>query len=161
MSPQRTAIQPALQRILSEESAGLNELEGLLARETHILQGEDVTAIQHIGSERHRCVERLTRLDAERGDLCRMLSFGSGLTAIEKLLGWADPQGQLQAQWQSNLQVASRCREINDRNGAIVAVKLGRVQKRLALLRGSPLPPVYSPRPARHTALAARDLGQA
>lgn len=161
MSPQRTAILPALQRILSEESAGLNELEALLARETQILQGEDVTAIQRIGSERHRCVERLTRLDAERADLCRMLSFGNGLTAIEKLLAWTDPQGQLRARWQSNLQVAGRCREINDRNGAIVAVKLGRVQKRLALLRGSPLPPVYGPRPARHTGLAARDLGRA
>ncbi|HWG76186.1 MAG TPA: flagellar protein FlgN [Steroidobacteraceae bacterium] len=161
MNQQRTAMQPALQRILSEESAGLNELEGLLESETHILQGEDVNAIQRIGTERHRCVERLTRLDAERADLCRMLSFGSGLAAIEKLLAWTDPQGQLRTQWLSNLQVASRCREINDRNGAIVAVKLGRVQKRLALLRGSPLPPVYGPRPTRHTGLAARDLGQA
>jgi flagellar biosynthesis protein FlgN len=161
VSPQRSEIEPALQRILVEESAGLGELQTLLGRETHILQGEDVAAIQTIGSERHRCVERLTRLDAERSDLCRMLSFGSGIAALEKLLAWADPQGQLRRQWQSNLQLARRCREINDRNGAIVAVKLGRVQQRLALLRGSPLPPVYGPRPLRHTALAARDLGRA
>jgi flagellar biosynthesis protein FlgN len=161
VSPQRTEIQPALRRILSEESAGLTELEGLLARETEILQGEDIAAIQSIGSERHRCVERLTRLDTERADLCRMLSFGKGLASLEKLLAWADPQGQLRLQWQANLQVARRCREINDRNGAIVSVKLGRVQQRLALLRGSPLPPVYGPRPARHAALAARDLGRA
>jgi flagellar biosynthesis/type III secretory pathway chaperone len=161
VNPQRTTVQPALQRMLSEESAGLNELEALLVRETHILQGEDVAAIHSIGSERHRCVERLTRLDAERGDFCRMLSFGSGLAAVEKLLAWADPLGELRAQWQSNLQVAYRCREINDRNGAIVAVKLGRVQQRLALLRGSPMPSVYGRRPSRHMALAARDLGRA
>ncbi len=54
MSPQRTEIQPALLRILSEESAGLTELEALLERETHSLQGEDIGAIQSIGSERHR-----------------------------------------------------------------------------------------------------------
>lgn len=161
MSPQRSEIAPALQRLLAEESAGLGELEQLLTRETRILQGEDVAAIQGIGSERHRCVERLIRLDAERSDLCRMLSFGTGIAALEKLVTWADPQGQLRDQWQSNLQVARRCREINDRNGAIVAVKLGRVQQRLALLRGSPLPQVYGPRPLRHTALAARDLGSA
>jgi flagella synthesis protein FlgN len=161
VSPQRSEIAPALQRLLAEESAGLGELEALLARETHILQGEDVAAIQGIGSERHRCVERLIRLDAERLDLCRMLSFGTGVAALEKLVSWADPQGQLQDQWQSNLRIARRCREINDRNGSIVAVKLGRVQQRLALLRGSPMPPVYGPRPQRHTALAARDLGSA
>ncbi len=161
MSVSRAQILPTLQRILTEEAAGLTELEGLLERETHILQGEDIAAIQSIGTERHRSVERLTRLDAERGDLCRMLSFGSGLAALDKLLAWADPQGDLRRHWDSNLLVARRCREINDRNGAIVAVKLGRVQQRLAVLRGSPLPPVYGPRPARHAALAARDLGRA
>jgi len=161
VSPQRAQIAPALQRMLAEESAGLGELEALLGRETHVLQGEDVAAIHAIGTERHRCVERLTRLDAERTDLCRMLSFGTGLAALERLLAWADPEGQLGARWQTNLQLARRCREINDRNGAIVAVKLGRVQQRLALLRGSPMPPVYGPRPLRHTALAARDLGSA
>jgi len=161
VSPQQAQIQPALQRILAEESAGLTELETLLGRETDILQGEDVAAIQSIGSERHRCVERLTRLDAERADLCRMLSFGNGIAALGKLFGWADPAGQLHRQWEANLLVARRCREINDRNGAIVAVKLGRVQQRLALLRGNPLPQVYGPRPSRHPALAARDLGRA
>jgi flagellar biosynthesis/type III secretory pathway chaperone len=161
VTPQRSDIAPALQRLLAEESAGLGELEELLTRETHILQGEDVAAIQGIGSERHRCVERLIRLDTERSDLCRMLSFGSGIAALDKLVAWADPQGQLRQQWQSNLQVARRCREINDRNGAIVAVKLGRVQQRLAMLRGSPVSQVYGRRPLRHTALAARDLGSA
>ena len=161
MSPQRAQIAPALQRLLTEESGGLSELEALLTRETQVLQGEDVTAIHNIGSERHRCVERLTRLDAERTDMCRMLSFGDGVGALETLLSWADPQGQLQQQWQSNLDTARRCREINDRNGAIVAVKLGRVQQRLAVLRGSPLPAVYGPKPLRHAALAARDLGSA
>lgn len=161
MSPQRAQIQPALQRILSEEAAGLAELEQLLERETQVLQSEDLAAIQNVGTARHRCVEQLTRLDAERGDLCRMLCFGKGLTAVEKLLVWADPAGQLTLSWQSNLQIARRCRDLNDRNGAIVAVKLDRVQQRLAVLRGSPAPQVYGRRPGRHTALAARPLGRA
>lgn len=161
MSPQRAQIQPALQRILSEEAAGLTELEVLLERETQILKGEDLAAIQSIGSARHRCVERLTRLDAERADLCRMLSFGRGRGAVEKLLAWADPQGELKRGWMANLQVAGRCRDINDRNGAIVAVKLSRVQQRLAVLRGTPMPQVYGRKPGRHSALAARPLGRA
>jgi flagellar biosynthesis/type III secretory pathway chaperone len=161
VSPQRSQIRPALQRILHEEAAGLTELEQLLHRETEVLQGEDIAAIQSIGTARHRCVERLTRLDGERADLCRMLSFGKGLAAVEKLLVWTDPQGELKLGWQANLQIARRCRDINDRNGAIVAVKLGRVQQRLAVLRGGPIPQVYGRKPGRHVALAARPLGRA
>lgn len=158
---QRAEIQPHLQRILSEEARWLAELEGLLQRETQVLQGDDVAAIQTIGGARHRCVERLTGLDAERADLCRMLSFGSGPGALHKLLSWADPQASLQQQWQSNLQVARRCRELNDRNGAIVSVKLGRVRQILGKLRGTPAPSVYGPKAARHGALGARNLGRA
>lgn len=154
-------IQPHLQRILGEEAHLLAELQGLLERETTILQGDDVAAIQNIGSERHRCVERLTQLDAERADSCRLLSFGRGAAAVEKLFGWCDGSGALQRQWLSNLQLARRCKELNDRNGAIVTVKLGHIQQLLGKLRGTPAPAVYGPKAARFGALAPRDLGRA
>jgi len=48
----------------------------LLQHETAILRGDDVEAIANIGSSRQRCVDALTRLDGERADSCRMLSFG-------------------------------------------------------------------------------------
>ncbi len=155
------AVQPHLERILAEEARLLAELEVLLSRETSVLQGEDVAAIQSIGSERHSCVERLTQLDRERADVCRMLSFGGGGIAVEKLLAWADPSAALQAHWRQNLQVARRCKELNDRNGAIVSVKLGRVQQLLGKLRGATKPPVYGPKAARYGALGARNLGRA
>ncbi len=161
MSARPTEIQPHLRRILSEEAQLLSDLERLLERETQILQSEDVAAIQNIGGARHGCVERLTRLDAERLDLCRMLSFGSGAPALQRLFDWADTDGSLKRLWQSNLQVAHRCKQLNDRNGAIVTVKLGRVQQMLGQLRGSPPPAVYGPKAARFGAPGARNLGRA
>jgi flagellar biosynthesis protein FlgN len=161
MSVRPAEIQPHLHRILLDEARLLSELERLLERETHILQGEDVAAIQNIGGARHGCVERLTRLDAERADLCRMLSFGSGPQALQRLFEWADTNSSLHRQWQSNLQVAQRCKQLNDRNGAIVTVKLGRVQQLLGQLRGTPAPPVYGPKAARYGAPVARNLGRA
>jgi flagellar biosynthesis/type III secretory pathway chaperone len=161
VSVQRAEIRPHLQRILSEESRLLVELERMLERETLVLQAEDVAAIQNIGSARHGCVERLTRLDAERGDLCRMLSFGGGTAGLKRLLDWAQADGSLREQWQSNLQVARRCKDLNDRNGAIVSVKLGRVQQLLGQLRGNPPPSVYGPKAARYGAPGARNLGRA
>jgi flagellar biosynthesis protein FlgN len=161
VSLQPEQMQPHLRRILSEEAQLLAELERLLERETHVLQGEDVAAIHDIGAARHGCVERLTRLDGERADLCRMLCFGTGAPALQRLFDWADADGSLQQQWGANLQVAARCKQLNDRNGAIVSVKLGRVQQRLGQLRGSAAPAVYGPKAARYGAPGARHLGRA
>ena|SRR5665213_1432 len=158
---QRAQIQPHLQRILAEEAQLLAELEALLHQETQILQGDDLAAIHNIGAARHHCVDRLTRLDGERSDLCRMLSFGSGTGALKKLFTWADPDSALRGQWQSNLERARRCKDLNDRNGAIVTVKLGRVQQLLGKLRGTQAPSVYGPKAGRYARLDARNLGRA
>jgi len=161
MSVQRADVQQHLQRILDEEARLLADLEIVLRQETEILRGEDHNAIQNIGASRHRYVDRLTRLDAERADSCRMLSFGSGPGALDKLLGWADQGGALRAQWTSNLELVRRCKRLNDLNGAIVAARLNRVQKLLGKLRGSSPSPVYSPRGARYGSLGPRELGRA
>src|SRR5271166_6594232 len=110
MSVQRVDVQQHLRRILDEEAQLLAELELVLQQETEILRGEDSDAIQHIGANRHRCVDRLTRLDAERADSARMLSFGSGPGALDKLLAWADQDGALRAHWNSNLELVRRCK---------------------------------------------------
>ena len=77
------------------------------------------------------------------------------------MLDWADPSGGLKSQWSTNLELARRCKAINDQNGAIVAAQLGRVQQLLGKLRGTSAPPVYSARGARYGSLGARDLGRA
>ncbi len=161
MSVQRAEVYAHLDHILAEERRLLAELEQLLQQETASLQGDDLGAMQRIGRARHQCVELLTRLDSERADSCRMLSFGTGRGALEKLLDWADPSAQLQQRWRANLDLARRCKEHNDRNGAIVNVKLGRVQRLLAKLRGVPPSPVYGRKGTRGGTLGARDLGRA
>ncbi len=161
MSVRRPDVQLHLRRILDEEARLLAELEQVLRHETDILSSEDSDAIQNIGANRHRCVDRLTRLDAERADSCRMFSFGTGPGALDELLGWADSDGALRAQWTSNLELARRCKRLNDQNGAIVAARLQRVQQLLGKLRGSSPPPVYSQRGARYGSLDPRELGTA
>jgi flagellar biosynthesis protein FlgN len=161
MSVQRAEVYQHLDHILAEEGRLLAELEQLLQQETQSLQNDDLDAIRRIGTERHRCVELLTRLDGERADSCRMLSFGTGGGALQKLLHWADPSSQLQRRWQDNLELARRCKEHNDRNGAIVSVKLSRVQRLLGKLRGAAPAPVYGRKGSREGALGARDLGRA
>ncbi|HEY2418490.1 MAG TPA: flagellar protein FlgN [Steroidobacteraceae bacterium] len=150
-----------LNRILAEEARLLGEFERVLRQETEIVRGEDTAAIERIGDQRHSYVDTLTRLDAERAEACRMFSFGNGRDALERLFQWADSSGALQRQWLTNLELARRCKNANDQNGAIVAAKLGRVQQLLGKLRGASAPPVYSAKGARYGDLGLRDLGRA
>src|SRR5580692_11907228 len=109
MSLQPADVHRTLSHILEDESRLLAELEALLQQETAILRRDDVNEITSIGSRRQRCVDSLTRLDSERADTCRMLSFGQGRGALAKLYAWSDPSGTLNSMWQANLQIARRC----------------------------------------------------
>jgi flagellar biosynthesis protein FlgN len=161
MSVQPGEVRQHLDRMLGDEARLLAELEQILRRESEVVRGDDSLAIENIGGSRQHCVDNLSRLDAERTATCRMLSFGEGRTGFEKLLAWCDLDRQLRARWQRNLEVARRCKELNDRNGAVVALKLGQVQQLLATLRGGSVEPVYGRQGARFDGFARRELGQA
>jgi flagellar biosynthesis/type III secretory pathway chaperone len=161
MSMARHDVQKLLSGILAEEGQLLLELHRVLEQETDVVSGEDADAIARIGTNRHRCVNRLAQLAAERSDTGRMLSFGSDGAGLARLFDWADPDAMLHAKWNANLELARRCRSINEKNGAVVAAKLDRVQKLLGKLRGVAPPPVYSAKGSRYGNLGARDFGLA
>jgi flagellar biosynthesis/type III secretory pathway chaperone len=161
MSVQPGDVLKHLRRILTDEARLLGEFEQVLRQETEVVRGEDTRAIERIGDQRHGYVDALTRLDAERAEACRMFSFGNGRGGLDRLFQWADPSGALQRQWLSNLELARRCKTLNDQNGAIVGAKLGRVQQLLGKLRGASAPSVYSAKGARYGNLGLRDLGRA
>jgi flagellar biosynthesis/type III secretory pathway chaperone len=161
MTLQRADIQLHLTRILDEESRLLTQLQALLLDEAAILGRNDIEAITHIGSTRQHCVDALTRLDAERADTCRMLSFGQGGAALTSLYQWCDASGALNSKWLANLKLARQCQRLNDTNGAVVTAKLSRVQQLLMAIRGTSAPPVYSARASRYGVLGRRNLGRA
>lgn len=161
MSVQPEAIRQHLDRILTEEAALLAELEQVLTREADAVRGDDPNAIENIGGARHHCIDALMRLDAERVGACRMLSLGSGPSAIERLLAWCDSNEALRRRWQANLAVTRRCKDLNDRNGAIVTLKLEHVRQRLAAMRGSTAGPVYGRQGLPYQGIARRELAQA
>jgi flagellar biosynthesis/type III secretory pathway chaperone len=161
MTVQAGDVRTHVARLIAEEAELLLSLENLLKLETGVLRGDDTDAIERIGATRHACTAALTRLAGERNSSCRMLSFGEGRDAFEKLLAWCDPSGELLRRWQVNLAQARRCKDFNDRNGALVAVKLNHVQKLLTAMRGGDADPVYAAQPTRFAGFATRELGQA
>lgn len=158
------AVQPGdvrrhAEALISEEALLLGRLEQLLASEGSVLRGDDISAIERVGANRHDCTAALTRLAGERDNNCRLLSFKPGRNGFEQLLRWCDASGALLQRWQSNLAQARRCRDLNDRNGAVVAVKLNHVQTLLGALRGEVAEPVYSQQPRPMAGFATRELG--
>lgn len=157
--PRSVDARRLLSDLIEREQALLAGLARILQDELKVLAGEDADAIQGIGASRQRCIASLTELEAERRAACRQLGFGSGREALPNTLAWCDPDGSLQRRWQANLEQARRCRAQNERNGAVVSLRLGNVRKLLATLRGNPAPSTYGPGSRSNLALLPREIG--
>jgi flagellar biosynthesis/type III secretory pathway chaperone len=123
-------------RLIAEQRDLLARYEHLLDREAAALRTDDVAAIEGAGADRQECSSELLRVDEERRQACRMLGYGDGGDAFERLLADCDPGGELARNWQSLHDVLVRCKHANDRNGAVVTAKLRRVEALLTMLRG-------------------------
>lgn len=123
-----------LERLLRDETQLLQTLEQQLEAEYGLLKANDINGLESAGAARQETVARLLRLDDERRSLCRMLGHGEGNAAMAGLLRWCDSAGSLSGDYERCAAQAQRCREQNDRNGALVAARLNRVSGMLRQL---------------------------
>lgn len=153
------ACREALASILSTEAAALTELAGLLEREHSLLEANDVDSLERVMEERQETVGRLLRAEDERKNLCRMHGRDPDAVGSEQLMAWCDPRGTLRSQWAKCADGAARCRELNDRNGALVMARMKRVETLLGALTGTPPEtPTYGPKGAYAPPRAGRVL---
>lgn len=139
-----------LGRLLADETRLLATLEQQLGREHELLKSNDVDGLDLAARERQTCVAGLMRIDDERRNLCRLLGRSPDQAGLAALLEWCDPQGSLAAAHAECALHAQRCREQNDRNGALVAARLSRVSGMLNMLAANGSGSTYEPRtPAR------------
>lgn len=141
MAPDNRRLDPALARqhfeqLLKDESGNLEKLEKLLSQEHELLGSSDVEALDRAGNARQACIAELLRIEDERRSMCRMLGFPADLSGLQRLLQWCDPTNGLYPRWTACMQQASRCRQLNERNGALVTAKLKRVEGLLGVLTG-------------------------
>jgi flagellar biosynthesis protein FlgN len=154
---ERTECREQLGRLISDESRALDELSVLLEREHGYLEANDVVSLDGATRERQRCVARIFRVDEQRRLLCHDLGYSLDLQGLEKMLRWCDPRGTLAAAWAECSAAAAKCRQLNDRNGALVGARLKHVQARLGtLIEGRREAVTYGPRGAYAQASAGR-----
>lgn len=140
------ACREQFNRHLSDESALLTLLEQQLRREHELLVANDIEGLENAGSARQQTVARLLRLDDERRDLCRLRNLPQDAAGLATLLSWCDPTGSLATAQAQCATQAQRCREQNERNGALVTARLNRVNGMLGMIAPGNPASTYQPR---------------
>lgn len=134
-------------RLVEEESKTLAELAVLLEREHALLvQNRSVEALEDACEARQICMGTLLRIQDERRGMLRLLGLPDAPASLDALLARCDPDGALRSRWTATLEQARVCRELNDRNGALVNARMRRVEGLLNVLTGQrAAPTLYGP----------------
>ena len=141
------ASRECLAGLLSEEATELRLFEELLEQEHEAIIAKDMEKIDATARSRQDRTGSLARIEAQRRLLCRMHGLSADRPGLEALMGWCDPEGSLLPTLRDCAERAVRCRDLNDKNGTLVAALLQHVERRLAVLRGeSNTSVVYGPR---------------
>lgn len=152
-----------LATLLREESQFLADLEALLEQESRIIETSDIKILETTTRARQERMGALARIEEQRRSLCAMHGFSADRAGLEGLMGWCDSQGALLSRLRECAERAVRCRDLNDRNGIVVAARLKRVEGMLDTLTGRPTrSDTYGPRGyANAPARPGRVLGAA
>jgi flagellar biosynthesis/type III secretory pathway chaperone len=136
-----------LTTLLREESELLAELEALLTRESRVLETSDVQTLETTTRARQERMGALARIDEQRRSLCALHGFSADRMGLDALITWCDSEGKLLSRLRECAERAVRCRDLNDRNGIVVASRLKRVEGMLDALTGRPTrSDTYGPR---------------
>jgi flagella synthesis protein FlgN len=151
-----------LASLLSEEIDALGQLEQLLQEEHEVLGAQNIGAIERIAVIRQQRIGALARTEEQRRSLCTMHGHSADWVGLERLMQWCDPEGSLVARLRECAQRAARCRDLNDRNGTLVAARLKHVEGMLGVLTGRTNQAVtYGPKGSASSLRPHRELGAA
>lgn len=125
-----------LEKLLAEEVALLIELERLLLQEHTVLVSNELTALEAAGDARQARMSALVRIQEERRALLRMHGYSGDHEGVNKLLTWCDPRQTLRGDWRRCGELAAVCRQHNERNAALVAARMKRVESLLEVIVG-------------------------
>jgi len=152
-----------LAEVLAEEAGLLADLRDLLEREYEVLGSKDAVALEKTILARQERVGALARIEEHRRSLCSLHGYSPDYAGLERLMVWCDPQGTLVSRLRECAKRAAECRDLNDRNGTMVAAKLKRVEGLLGALTGRPAAraDTYSPNGSTTPTRPGRVLGAA
>jgi len=149
MSPE--AFNPSsLVDVLDEQIRTAQAMLGTLDNESRALIDSNSEALNSAGADKARLVEALELLEQER----------RGLAATLRIELSANEGDEASMRWRELLGLIEKCRERNQRNGAMVSARREQVLEALKLLRGSELE-LYNSNGLKPASGSLRPLGSA
>jgi flagellar biosynthesis protein FlgN len=149
-----------LAELLGEEIVLLGELQQLLEEERDLIGVGEPEALHRTTRARQDRLGALARIEEQRRSLCTLHGETPDRAGLERLRRWCDPTGALAPRLAECLGRAVRCRDLNDRNGVMVAARMKRVSELLQVLTGRVTrAATYGPRGYTGSARAGRVLG--
>ncbi len=130
--------------LLHAEEQQLGILHQLLQNEFEALKTNDLDALDERGSARALAMGALLRVQDERRAMLVALQFPDSHEGLEKMLRWCDPDRGLTDHWRRCADLATLCRELNERNGLLVNARLRRVEGMLEVITARPSATTYS-----------------
>ncbi len=148
--------------LLNEEIEALRELEDLLNREYDVLGAKNVAAIERTALIRQQKMGDLARTEEQRRQLCTLHGYTPDWIGLESLMQWCDPEGTLLSRVRECARRATRCRDLNNKNGTLVAARLKQVEGLLAALTpGRAEPVTYGPKGSTPNVNRSHEWGRA
>jgi flagellar biosynthesis/type III secretory pathway chaperone len=149
-----------LSELLTEEVSLLGELQRLLEEEHELITSANPEALQRTTRARQERLGALARIEEQRRSLCTLHGHSGDREGLDRLRRWCDPQGTLTRPLKDCRALAIRCRDLNDRNGVMVAAQMKRVSQLLQTLTGrAASADTYGPRGHAARTRAGRILG--
>jgi flagellar biosynthesis protein FlgN len=149
-----------LAELLGEEIVLLTELQQLLEEERDLIGVGEPEALHRTTRARQDRLGALARIEEQRRSLCTLHGETPDRAGLERLRRWCDPKGALAPRLAECLGRAVRCRDLNDRNGIMVAARMKRVSELLQVLTGRVTrAATYGPRGYAGSARTGRMLG--
>ena len=129
--------------LLHDEEVQLEKLARLLETEYAAIVANNLDALDERGNARSRAMGALLRIQDERRSILKLLNYPDTHAGLEQMLCWCDPGNGLTAHWRHCAELATRCRELNERNGLMVNARLRRVEGMLEVITARPPATTY------------------
>lgn len=148
MKPDSRLCREQVATLLQDEERQLSRLVILLEREFVAVKANNLDELDSRGAARAEATGQLLRIQDERRGMLRLLQYPDGNEGLEQLLTWCDPGSTLAPLWRRCADLATQCRELNERNSLMVNARLRRVEGMLDVITQRPRPATYGPNAA-------------
>jgi flagellar biosynthesis/type III secretory pathway chaperone len=143
---------------LREENTALRAFRTLLETERACLKRSDVEALLELTRTKSEQLDQLAEFSERRS---RYL-VSKGLELSQAGMAKAAQTPELAELWDALLSLASEVRNLNDANGALIAIRMNHNHAALAALQvGGRVPKLYGPDGQRDVGDSTRTLGRA